>query len=139
MPDTGKEVHPIGDVYLYRRMEVHLQYIILLPDVLPNGDRPAAKHIVRFQYTFIIQINVSVSIQPLEHKLHILFPHHVGSKSKASFINPVFLVNPLQSPFVQPENGSSIILFCSKSVWTTPGTVAGYQLVSLACRNFQPS
>jgi Uncharacterized Fe-S protein PflX, homolog of pyruvate formate lyase activating proteins len=40
---------------------------------------------------------------PLEHKLHILFPHHVGSKSKASFINPVFLVNPLQSPFVQPE------------------------------------
>ena len=86
---------PFGDVYLYRRMEVHLQYIILLPDVLPNGDRPAAKHIVRFQYTFIIQINVSVSIQPLEHKLHILFPHHVGSKSKASFINPVFLVNPL--------------------------------------------
>ena len=94
---------PFGDVYLYRRMEVHLQYIILLPDVLPNGDRPAAKHIVRFQYTFIIQINVSVSIQPLEHKLHILFPHHVGSKGKASFINPVFLVNPLQSPFVQPE------------------------------------
>ena len=37
------------------------------------------------------------------------------------------------------KNGSSMILLASRSVCITPGTVAGYQLVSLACLNFQPS
>ena len=37
------------------------------------------------------------------------------------------------------KKGSSMILLSIRSVCTTPGTVAGYQLLSLACLNFHPS
>ena len=94
---------------------------------------PFTEHVVGLQYFLFVQIYVCISVESFEYEVYILPLHYFGSQLEGGLVDPVFLIYPLHTAFVEAEEG----IF--DDLCTTPGTVAGYQLLSRACLNCQPS
>ena len=96
---------PFGDVHLDGRMEIDFQDIFSGFQFRLYVCFPFTEHVVGFQYFLFVQIYVCISVESFEYEVYILPLHYFRSQLEGGLVDPVFLIYPLHTAFVEAEEG----------------------------------
>ena len=66
---------------------------------------PRAVHVVGLDEALVVQVDVGVSVQPLEYDGLVDGSEFLGRRREVRLVHPIFLVHPLDRAFVEAEEG----------------------------------
>ena len=88
-----------------RGVEIDAQYVAALLEQGFDFGGPAAEHVVRRQDPGFVQEDVGIGVQTEELQPDVFVAARQRSGVEGDFVDPVFLVDPLQGAFVEPVVG----------------------------------
>ena len=88
-----------------RGVEIDAQHVATLLEQGFDFCGPAAEHVVRRQYLRFVQEDVGIGVQTEEFQPDVFVAARQCAGVEGDFIDPVFLVDPLQGTFVEPVVG----------------------------------
>ena len=86
-------------------MEIDAQHVAALLEQGFDFGGPAAEHVVRRQDLRFVQEDVGIGVQTEELQPDVFIAARQRSGVEGDFVDPVFLVDPLQGAFVEPVVG----------------------------------
>ena len=87
--------------YPCRRVEMHHELIVLLLEQVFHSHSPSAEHVVRLQDKAVIEVDIGIGVETFEHKVYVAGCPYVFSHIETCPVDPVLLVHPLDTSFVQ--------------------------------------
>ena len=84
-------------------MEIDTKFVVILFQQVLYVYRPFTEHIVGFEDTRVVQIDVRIRVQSFEIQFNVVFIEDIRGYIQCRFIFPVFFVYPLNTPLIQTK------------------------------------